>query len=72
LVKLNGTSVVPDRKGKGRAIEGAEETERGGAHAEDMVLLPTLLDLSMVKGSMLCEEMGERSHNKLRVAALTS
>jgi E3 ubiquitin-protein ligase SHPRH len=58
LVELDRGNVVPDRKGKGRAID-LQEEEETGLWAKDRESLPTLLDISQVKGSMLCEEMGE-------------
>ena len=60
LVKLDREIAVPDRKGKGRAVDHSEE-EEGVLRSKDRELLPTLLDLSLVKGSMLCEEMGRSS-----------
>ena len=74
LVKLDREVVVPDRKGKGRAVDHLEE-EAVGLRAKDRELLPTLLDLSQVKGSMLCEEMGRSSHyenEKLQLTAQVS
>jgi E3 ubiquitin-protein ligase SHPRH len=61
LVKLDREIVVPDRKGKGRAVDHLEG-EEDGLRPKERELLPTLLDLSQVKGSMLCEEMGKLSH----------
>jgi E3 ubiquitin-protein ligase SHPRH len=61
LFKLDRGTVVPDRKGKGRAVDHLE-VENGELKPKDRELLPTLLDLSQVKGSMLCEEMGKLSH----------
>jgi E3 ubiquitin-protein ligase SHPRH len=60
LVTLNWEKAVADRKGKARAIEEAEE-DRMGIKLSEKSRLPTLLDLSKVEGSMLCEEMGELS-----------
>jgi len=71
LVKLDREIVVPDRKGKGRAIDHLEE-EAVGLRAKDRELLPTLLDLSRVKGSMLCEEMGQSSHSLILQWKLTA
>ena len=58
LIRLERGNVIPDRKGKGRAIDHLGDEEEG-LRPQDRVLLPTLLDLSSVKGSMLCEEMGK-------------
>lgn len=64
LVKLDRAIAVPDRKGKGRAVDHTQEELE--LIYKDRALLPTLLDLSQVKGSMLCEEMGEWSHGITR------
>jgi E3 ubiquitin-protein ligase SHPRH len=70
LVKLDREIAVPDRKGKGRAVDHLEEEEEG-LRPKDREILPTLLDLSQVKGSMLCEEMGQSSHFPICEAKLT-
>jgi E3 ubiquitin-protein ligase SHPRH len=44
-------------KGKGRAAE--EEGDMNGLSRSERENLPLLLDLSQVRGTMLCEEMGE-------------
>lgn len=63
IVKLPPSERGGGRKGKGRAtdvdIEGELSDIYGGLSAEDRKLLPPLLDLSNVRGTMLCEEMGE-------------
>ena len=46
----------PDRKGKGKAVE--DDADRDGLLKADRDNLPHILDLSSVKGTMLCEEMG--------------
>lgn len=50
-------SAVMDRKGKRRAA--SPELEIGGFLGKELADLPQLLDLSGVRGTMLCEEMGE-------------
>jgi E3 ubiquitin-protein ligase SHPRH len=60
LVTLNDTSQSND-KGKGKEKEKAADAWEGLSEA-DLDLLPTLVDLSAVRGSMLCEEMGESTH----------
>jgi len=60
LVTLKRDEVVPDRKGKGRAVDISENEQ--GIRDGDKKQLSTLLDLSQVKGTMLCEEMGEYIH----------
>lgn len=57
LVRLDPIKV--DKKGKGKAID--EEDIIDGLLPNDRKKLPTLLDLSGVKGTMLCEEMGEQA-----------
>jgi E3 ubiquitin-protein ligase SHPRH len=57
LVPLKRAAVVPDRKGKGRAIELSEDGQ--GIKDAEKKQLSTLLDLSKVEGTMLCEEMGK-------------
>ncbi len=47
-----------DRKGKGRALDETERQMLDCPRDEERDLLPLLLDLSGVKGTMLCEEMG--------------
>jgi E3 ubiquitin-protein ligase SHPRH len=70
LVKLNREIALPDRKGKGRAVD-YPEAEEDGLRPKDREILPTLLDLSQVRGSMLCEEMGELSHQATCKGKLT-
>lgn len=57
LITLNDTSGSNGNdkgKGKDKAVDIWE-----GLREADLDLLPTLVDLSAVRGSMLCEEMGE-------------
>ena len=70
LIKLDRQVVVSDRKGKGRAVDDIEPEEQG-LRPKDREILPTLLDLSQVKGSMLCEEMGKLSRYAICEGALT-
>jgi E3 ubiquitin-protein ligase SHPRH len=70
LFKLDRGTVVPDRKGKGRAVDHLV-VENDGLKPKDRELLPTLLDLSQVRGSMLCEEMGNFSLNAICKEKLT-
>ncbi|WWD22076.1 hypothetical protein CI109_106565 [Kwoniella shandongensis] len=50
--------VKVDRKGKGRAHSQTPELEMDNLIDEERELLSTMLDLSGVRGTMLCEEMG--------------
>lgn len=60
LAELPAAKNGGGRKGKGRAMDlDTEESVKHGLSAEDRKLLPTLVDLSQVRGTMLCEEMGE-------------
>jgi E3 ubiquitin-protein ligase SHPRH len=56
LVKLSSVEMVVNRKGKGKM---QEEPDELGLVSQDRLALPNLVDLSSVKGSMLCEEMGK-------------
>ncbi|KAK8846764.1 hypothetical protein IAR55_005852 [Kwoniella newhampshirensis] len=47
-----------DRKGKGRAYDQTPESVPDDLDEKDRENLPVLLDLSGVRGTMLCEEMG--------------
>lgn len=62
-LKTTVNSVASGRKGKGRVMDvNAEvETDRDGLHVRDKEGLPGLLDMSKVRGTMLCEEMGQSS-----------
>jgi E3 ubiquitin-protein ligase SHPRH len=61
LVKLKtGPAAASDRKGKGKMAEDPDEMGLVGQDRQD---LKTLVDLSGVKGSMLCEEMGKFCDN---------
>ncbi|WWC67711.1 uncharacterized protein I206_101623 [Kwoniella pini CBS 10737] len=63
-LKLVGSSsssshiVNTDKKGKGRAFEPSPERALDDLDREEETEVPTLLDLSGVRGTMLCEEMG--------------
>ncbi|WWC87137.1 uncharacterized protein L201_002023 [Kwoniella dendrophila CBS 6074] len=47
-----------DRKGKGRAFERLPDREADDLTDQEKTHVPAMLDLSGVKGTMLCEEMG--------------
>jgi E3 ubiquitin-protein ligase SHPRH len=50
---------VGDKKGKGRAVDDGGDIGHDGLTEDERASLDTLLDLSGVRGTMLCEEMGE-------------
>ncbi|OCF41195.1 hypothetical protein I317_05025 [Kwoniella heveanensis CBS 569] len=58
LVPTGSGTVTIDRKGKGRAPEGSPERDMDDLLAKERDVLPVLLDLGSVSGTMLCEEMG--------------
>ena len=63
IVFLKARASVDDRKGKGREV--VEEVDAGGLIASERKDLPFALDLSGVKGTMLCEEMGKPNSPRL-------
>jgi len=52
-------AVQVTRKGKGKASDQAQRRSQEEMDELEQKLLPTVLDLSGVKGTMLCEEMGK-------------
>jgi len=59
VVQLQPKHKPVDRKGKGRAIE-VDDDRADGFEPGEIESLPRMLDLSTVRGTMLCEEMGKR------------
>lgn len=58
LVRLDRATV--NRKGKGKAGDLENDSKHDyGLEIADMAVLPTTFDLASVRGTMLCEEMGE-------------
>ncbi|WVQ69001.1 uncharacterized protein L199_007213 [Kwoniella botswanensis] len=58
LVGGPGQATKVDRKGKGRAIEASPERGSDDLTHEEEKDVPALLNLSGIRGMMLCEEMG--------------
>ncbi|WRT65006.1 uncharacterized protein IL334_001947 [Kwoniella shivajii] len=54
----DGLTVKTDRKGKGKAIEASPERSLDDLTIEEEKKVSAILDLSTVRGTLLCEEMG--------------